>query len=73
MLHRLSKAAQWSSALSDLCASRADKRTALEADAYMGYMHGNFELECEEWEAAAAHREAAVEAPRGPPAARRLR
>ena len=55
MLNRLSKAAQWSSALSYLCASRADKRTALEADAYMGYMHGNFELEREEWEAAAAH------------------
>ena len=48
-LHRLRKAAKWSTALQELCQVRSDKRTALEADAYCGFMHGNLHLEREEW------------------------
>ena len=51
-MHRLRKAAKWSTALLDLCTIRSDKRTALEADAYCGFMHGNMHLEREEWGAA---------------------
>mmetsp|Transcript_12941 Transcript_12941/g.27476 ORF Transcript_12941/g.27476 Transcript_12941/m.27476 type:complete len:601 (-) Transcript_12941:276-2078(-) len=48
-MHRLRKAARWSASLAQLCAVRSDKRTALEADAYCGFMHGNMHLEWEEW------------------------
>ena len=51
-MHRLRKAAKWSSALLELCTIRSDKRTALEAYAYCGFMHGNMHLEREEWGAA---------------------
>lgn len=49
---RLAKAAKWSATLADLCVVRGDKRTALEADAYRGFMHGNLHLEHEQWEPA---------------------
>ena len=49
LLHRLNKAAKWSAALSSLCALRGDERTALEAEAYCGFMHGNMHLEREQW------------------------
>ena len=55
LLHRLQKAAKWASVLSQLCATRADKRTALEAEAYAGYMHGNLHLEREQWGEALTH------------------
>jgi tetratricopeptide (TPR) repeat protein len=55
LLHRLKKAAKWSAALSALCATRGDKRTALEAEAYCGFMHGNMHLEREQWALALKH------------------
>ena len=54
-MHRLRKAAKWSTALAELCAMRCDKRTGLEADAYCGFMHGNLHLEREEWAPALQH------------------
>lgn len=49
LLHRLSKAAQWATGLAKLCAIRGDKRTALEAEAYAGFIVGNMHLERERW------------------------
>ena len=55
LLHRLSKAAKWATALAKLCAVRGDQRTALEAQAYAGFMVGNMHLEREEWGKALTH------------------
>ena len=55
LLSRLNKAAKWSAALSSLCAKRGDERTALEAEAYSGFMHGNMHLEREQWASALTH------------------
>ena len=49
LLNRLAKAAKWAAALSAICAARADKRTALEAEAYAAFMGANVHLEREEW------------------------
>lgn len=49
LLARLNKAAKWSATLAALCASRGDQRTALEAEAYSGFMFGNMHLEREQW------------------------
>ena len=49
LLSRLNKAAKWSQVLSQLCAARGDERTALEAEAYSGFMFGNMHLEREQW------------------------
>jgi hypothetical protein len=46
---RLSKAAQWSLKLKDLCLLRADSQTALEATAYSEWMFGLLLLEKEKW------------------------
>ena len=52
---RLSKAAAWASQLAQLAGSRADARTALEAEAYSIWMAGNVLLEKEsDWAAAVA-------------------
>ena len=55
MLARLSKAAKFAGSLSDLCATRGDKRTALEAEAYAAFMLGNVNLEREQWGEALQH------------------
>ena len=55
LLARLNKAAKWSATLSTLCAARGDKRTALEAEAYSGFMFGNMHLEREQWAKALSH------------------
>lgn len=55
LLHRLKKAAKWSAELKALCATRADQRTALEAEAYCGFMFGNMYLEREQWAQALTH------------------
>ena len=55
LLHRLSKAAKWSTTLKDLCAERGDERTALEAEAYCAFMWGNNHLEREQWAHALTH------------------
>ena len=55
LLSRLNKAAKWSEALSSLCAARGDERTALEAEAYSGFMFGNMYLEREQWASAIMH------------------
>ena len=49
LLHRLNKAAKWATSLAKLCAVRGDKRTALEAEAYAGFIVGNLHLERERW------------------------
>jgi signal recognition particle subunit SRP68 len=55
LLSRLNKAAKWSEALYSLCAVRGDERTALEAEAYSGFMFGNMHLEREQWASAITH------------------
>lgn len=55
LLQRLNKAAKWGAALQALCAVRGDKRTALEAEAYSGFMSGNMHLEREQWGQALAN------------------
>ena len=52
LLSRLAKAAKSAEMLSALCATRGDKRTALEAEAYAAFMIGNLNLEREQWGAA---------------------
>lgn len=53
LLRRLTKAAKWGDLFADLCAQRADPRTALEAEAYASYLWGTVLLEREtEWETA---------------------
>ena len=54
LLHRLNKAAKWSAELARLSSERGDKRTALEAEAYAGFMSGNVHLERERWALALA-------------------
>ena len=49
LMSRLSKAAKWSTELAKLAAIRGDQRTALEAEAYAGFMQGNMHLERERW------------------------
>jgi len=55
LVARLNKAAKWSATLSALCAKRGDERTALESEAYSGFMHGNMHLEREQWASALTH------------------
>ena len=55
LLARLSKAAKFAGSLSELCATRGDKRTALEAEAYAAFMLGNVSLEREQWGEALQH------------------
>ena len=52
LLSRLAKAAKSAEMLSALCATRGDKRTGLEAEAYAAFMVGNLNLEREQWGAA---------------------
>ena len=54
LLNRLAKAAKWAATLSQLCAARADTRTALAAEAYAAFMGANVHLEREEWAPARA-------------------
>ncbi|OWZ05241.1 Signal recognition particle, partial [Phytophthora megakarya] len=49
---RLRKAAEWSQKLAEICATRADARTSLEAEAYAAYMAGNLAFHREEHVAA---------------------
>nr|XP_024397376.1 signal recognition particle subunit SRP68-like isoform X2 [Physcomitrium patens] len=53
LIRRLAKAARWGELFSQLCTSKADSRTALEAAAYAAYMKGNLLLEREDdWDVA---------------------
>eukprot|EP00947_MAST-08B_sp_MAST-8B-sp1_P003481 g3481.t1 len=52
---RLEKAAAWGVKLRDLCAVRADDRTALEAEAYSAWMSGTMMMQRDAWKEALAH------------------
>lgn len=53
LIRRLAKAARWADLFSQLCSSKADDRTALEAAAYSAYMTGSLLLEREDdWDKA---------------------
>ncbi|KAK6913535.1 Signal recognition particle subunit SRP68 [Dillenia turbinata] len=53
LIGRLRKAVKWATLFSQLCASKGDSRTSLEAEAYASYMKGTLLFEQDKnWEAA---------------------
>jgi signal recognition particle subunit SRP68 len=52
MHRRLAKAVFYAKNLEQLCSTRADKKSLLEAEAYAAYMSGSFLLEKEKWDEA---------------------
>ncbi|CAH9121506.1 unnamed protein product [Cuscuta epithymum] len=45
LIGRLRKAVKWATLFQELCATKGDSRTSLEAEAYAAYMKGNFLFE----------------------------
>ncbi|CAJ2676699.1 signal recognition particle subunit SRP68 [Trifolium pratense] len=56
LIGRLRKAVKWASLFSQLCATKADSRTSLEAEAYESYMKGSLLFEQDQnWDVALKH------------------
>ncbi|GAV92389.1 hypothetical protein CFOL_v3_35768, partial [Cephalotus follicularis] len=56
LIGRLRKAVKWATLFSNLCSSKGDSRTSLEAEAYASYMKGNLLFEQDQnWDTALMH------------------